>query len=417
MIDTGLIFALFALLVPCVIVVAIGLWRGRDQASLIAKQAQKAFFKQRTQELAAERDRGIINADEHAVLQLELERQLLAEVSDDTALSPRKKNVLNLLVIVALPISATVLYWQYGAWNDMQTADLQAKYLQSFAKPEAQRDPSLLPKLIESVERGVAKKPESGQHQVLAARLYMEAENYTAAAEAYAKALLQSPDSPELLALWAQADYLARDRQLTVASRQALKKSLTIDPRNTTSLGLLGLDAFISGRVLEAIDTWQQLLAVLPKGSSQANIIRDGLGRAIQVAKEQGLWDESLQPNAQAEVGAVVEALVSVSDEISIPEGGRLFVFAIGDDGMPMPLAVKSFAANALPMKLVLSDEDAMIPSRKLSAFKSVQLVARITKSGQVQPEPGDVEGRTEFISLEQAAEGTVTINVDSVLP
>jgi cytochrome c-type biogenesis protein CcmH len=165
--------------------------------------------------------------------------------------------------------------------------------------------------------------------------------------------------------------------------------------------------------MLETIDIWQKLIAVLPQGSPQAEMIRDGLSRAMQTAKEQGLYQEEATSD-------VVDINVPVTVEISadlgeIPEG-RLFVFALGDDGMPMPLAVKSLASNSLPVTVSLADADAMIPSRKISAFKTITVVARITKNGSVRAESGDVEGRTAPIALAEAQAG-VTLQIDSRIP
>ena len=236
----------------------------------------------------------------------------------------------------------------------------------------------------------------------------MEQQNYTAAAEAYRQASGLHPENAELLALWAQADYLARDRKLTVAARQALKKSLTLNPNNPTALGLLGLEAFVAGRLLEAIDTWQQLLAVLPPRSQQATVIRDGLGRAIAMARSQGLLEGELTASRSESAVTVTVQLAEALQDKDIQ--GTLFVFAKADDGMPMPLAVSRQPWTGEPLTVTLSDKDAMLPNRKLSDFERIRIEARISRSGTVSKAPGDAEGVSEWIASDSNSTITITI-------
>jgi cytochrome c-type biogenesis protein CcmH len=67
-----------------------------------------------------------------------------------------------------------------------------------------------------------------------------------------------------------------------------------------------------------------------------------------------------------------------------------VFVYAKAAQGPPMPLAVKKLKLSDLPATVVLSDNDAMIPSMKLSSFDQLILGARVSRSGKPVPQPGD---------------------------
>jgi cytochrome c-type biogenesis protein CcmH len=47
--------------------------------------------------------------------------------------------------------------------------------------------------------------------------------------------------------------------------------------------------------------------------------------------------------------------------------------------------------AADLPAELVLSDADAMTPQARLSGYETVSVSARISLSGNVSPQPGDM--------------------------
>lgn len=91
---------------------------------------------------------------------------------------------------------------------------------------------------------------------------------------------------------------------------------------------------------------------------------------------------------------------ISVDIDLQIPqkalseftEHARVFIIAKAP-GSPVPLAVKAYPVNAVPKKLVMSDADAMMPTRPLSSAKIIEVSARLSRSGDVSRETGDWEG------------------------
>ena len=71
-----------------------------------------------------------------------------------------------------------------------------------------------------------------------------------------------------------------------------------------------------------------------------------------------------------------------------------MFIFARAVSGPPMPLAVKRLTVADLPAEVSLSDSDAMMPQLKISGFEQVQLVARISRSGNATA--GEWVGRSQ---------------------
>ncbi|HEV2212231.1 MAG TPA: c-type cytochrome biogenesis protein CcmI, partial [Gammaproteobacteria bacterium] len=89
-----------------------------------------------------------------------------------------------------------------------------------------------------------------------------------------------------------------------------------------------------------------------------------------------------------------------------------LFVFALpeGAAGGP-PLAVQRFQAGALPLDVALSDQDAPIPGQSILGHAQLHVVARISRRGTPEEQPGDFVGQGEW---SRASAGMLAIVIDT---
>ena len=114
--------------------------------------------------------------------------------------------------------------------------------------------------------------------------------------------------------------------------------------------------------------------------------------------------------------GARVSGRVSLSPQLAAKAapGDTVFIFARAAEGPRMPLAIQRKTVADLPIDFVLDDSMAMSPAMKLSNFPRVVVGARISKSGNAMPSPGDLSGQLSDVKL--GAEG-LQIVIDSVQP
>ena len=105
---------------------------------------------------------------------------------------------------------------------------------------------------------------------------------------------------------------------------------------------------------------------------------------------------------------------VSAAVASKVTAGDTLFIFARAEGGGRMPLAVKRATAGELPMRFELDDSMAMMPTATISGAPALRLEARISRSGNATPQPGDLVGTSPVVK--PGARG-VAIVIDKVVP
>ena len=87
-----------------------------------------------------------------------------------------------------------------------------------------------------------------------------------------------------------------------------------------------------------------------------------------------------------------LQALVEPDDMV--------FIFARPAEGSRMPLAIVRKQVKDLPVAFTLDDSTSMSPAARLSGAQRVIVGARISKSGQAMPQPGDLQGLSEPVKV-----------------
>ena len=136
-----------------------------------------------------------------------------------------------------------------------------------------------------------------------------------------------------------------------------------------------------------------------------------------------GPVDATMQPLVHLELtvgpgGETRQTLTEIVVDVSIgPRVGAdvpVFVIARRSSTPGPPIAVRRLSAGALPMRVILTDADAMMPGRKLSDLEAVEVLARASLDGTPTAGSGDIESATVTARL-----GTdpVALHIDRRLP
>ena len=170
---------------------------------------------------------------------------------------------------------------------------------------------------------------------------------------------------------------------------------------------LLGVSQRQNDQPAEAAKTWEPLLAQVDANAATA------LRAQINAARSEA----DLPPLPEAPAADLSSALLTVVVDIApelnarLSSGDVLFVFARQAGGPPMPVAAKRVPATEFPITVALSDSDSPMPTMKLSQADNVELVARISKAGDVTAKPGDLEATPLKAEVRPGAEYSLRID------
>ena len=344
-----------------------------------------ALYQERVAELQAQREEGVLTAEQFETGRAEAARELLA---DTEGVAPGRVSSLGkaipLLAAVLVPVLGLSLYLHFGSSDKVELT-------REYSQP-----PQSLEEMVARLERAAAAQPDSAEGLYFLGRAYMAQNRPAEAARVFERAANLAGRQPELLGQWAQAQYFADDKKWSDKIQALTDEALKADPKEVTSLGLLGIAAFEGKRYQEAITYWQRLLNELPQGDKSREALEGGIERARQqLLASGGKVEEAPAAKARASIKVSVDLADAVKAQV-LP-GDSVFIFARAVSGPPAPLAVKRVTVADLPITVELGDVDAMMPQLKLSNFPEVQLMARISRAGQ--PTAGEWVGRGKPLS------------------
>lgn len=286
------------------------------------------------------------------------------------------------------------------------------------ALPPEQRA-KLLRALVKDREREVERSPQDAAAWSALARTQFEAGRVPEAVESFRRAVALQPQNADTLIDLADVLAVQADRRMTPESNELVERALAIEPTNTKALALSGIAALQGGDPARALAQWQRAIDTAPEGHPIAAELKATLDQARQMALG-GAPGQAPGGSATAPAGAgpgaapgaaaaappkangangagagAVSGRITLSPALAsrVQPDDTVFVFARPAEGSRMPLAIQRHRVRDLPLEFTLDDRHAMSPAATLSAATSVVIEARISRSGNATPSPGDLQG------------------------
>ena len=363
-----------------------------------------AVYRDQQQELEADRRAGTLSDEQYERARTELERRLLEDVAftgtptAPAAVRPASR-VPAVLVGVAVPLLAVGLYFAVGSPRALAPLALphgSASGANSGKGASAEQIEAMVAKLAERMKQ----HPDDAQGWAMLARSYAVMGRYEDSAAAYGKAVERVPDNPHLLADFADALAMARGQNLQGEPEALILRALKIDPNHVKSLALAGTIAFDKKDYTSAITYWEKMAPLVPPDSEMARNVQ----ASIAEARSLGGVPKAADKPATAPVVPVasgVSGTVTLAPALAakVAPNDTVFIFARAAEGPRMPLAILRKKASDLPLAFTLDDSMAMNPAARMSSAPQVIIGARVSKSGNAMPQPGDLQGATKPLS------------------
>ncbi|MEM9056662.1 MAG: hypothetical protein AAGD86_04245 [Pseudomonadota bacterium] len=327
--------------------------------------------------------------------------------ADSNELNRAVARTATVAVVVVLPLAALTLYQAFSNWTWEAPAA---------AAPDGA--PRSIPEMVAGLEQRLAQGGGTVEEWHMLARSYLVLERIDESVQAFARAVeLAGGGSAELKLDYADALLAADANSVTGRAGQLIEAALVQAPTSRKALWYGGSLAYPRGDFAVAAARWQTLLdGNPPPPDAMRKVLEDNIAAA---RAELGQGPE--QPESQVAGSATGAEAVAVSVALSpaladgVPPGTPLFIIArvAGQKGAP-PVAVQRRAAGELPLSVTLSDADAMLPSRRLSSFDEVEIVARLSLGGSPIAAPGDLYGTVNY---NKGTTPSVSVLIDKVYP
>lgn len=399
-----------AALTAIVLLVLLAPLLGAHRGARVSRRALNlTVYRDQTSELDAELHAGSLSAPDHDRARRELEARLLEDV-DRPALEPSRRSGRWAAVALglAVPVLALALYGVVGnpgALVGANDASPPTKHGVTQAEVEA---------MVAKLAARMREHPDEAEGWILLGRSYAALGRLDESVDAYAHAVKLQPRNADLLADYADVLGFAQGRRLIGKPEELIARALQIDPRNAKALALAGTAAYERADYKGAADYWQRILAMVPAGSDDARAILENVNDARAHAGEPplaaGASGSAATPAATRLSGTITLAPALASE--SSPDE-TVFIWARAADGPPAPLAVLRKRVRDLPVTFSLDDSMAMAPGLALSRHSRVVVGARISKSGNATPSPGDLQGQSAPVANDAH---DVRVVIDSVV-
>ncbi|MCH8530191.1 MAG: c-type cytochrome biogenesis protein CcmI [Saccharospirillum sp.] len=382
------IWFFIVMLLVAVAFLVLAVWAGHSHEARDSIAEAIDIHKSRLASLSKAHQDGELNDFEYQQFKTETERALL----EDTARETRQVSQGRLPWVVvagsALIISASS-YYLYGQWGHAEGVQVRADF-ESLSEVIQNGTEAEIERHVERTLSGYQAMLENNRDDLEGwfrlASMQMELGQYDVAQSSYEHVLTllrsgsrNAEDESAILAylgqtLWAQGE---DDAALT-----RFEQALQFHAQNTMALGFAGRLTYEGGDYEASVRYWTRLKQ-LANPEADTRLIDEFIQRAQVELEAQGI---DFDVDSLAIIRAQVRLPIAWE---GLPEEAVLFVYARAP-GERMPIVVKRLPVLERDVLVPLTDADAMGPTGQLSDYSEVEVLARVSFSGDAEQSAGD---------------------------
>jgi cytochrome c-type biogenesis protein CcmH len=274
--------------------------------------------------------------------------------------------------------------------------------------------------MVARLARKLERNPQDIAGWLTLGRSYTVLQEYPLALRAFERAERLS-DGKNADALTGEAEALALGDESELDGRAArlIERALLLAPDSGRALFLGAMVAGRRGDLPLARQRFTKILALNPPDNIRTILVQQIATLDAQLAGAdrsgtQAAAPAAAQPGVGSNAPAAVRVRVTLSPKLAAASGSSpLFVFVRNPQAAGPPLAVKRLTSR-FPQDVELTAADAMIPGRVIGAGTTVDVVARIARSGNPVGASGDPYGELTY-KVGQDGQGSLVI--DRLMP
>jgi len=353
-----------------------------------------ALGKQRQAELQQDLERDLIDESSFDQAKDEITQTLAVELNQTTdnliASNKDQKNYGSSAFVLIF-----LLIFSFGAYDA-----LSPKKIEKTDSLEQQVASLTLDESLIKLKDHLDKNPGDAKTWQMLGLTYFELDNLSESLKAYETA--HQLDSNNVRTLVEYATTLARLKEgsFTGKPTELVEKALAINPNSIDAIYLTGLIAANQQDFATAERQWKQALMLLS--------LTDPNRQAMQEMLEQ--VQSMRTPQSQStQNGLMVDVVIPEQLMGERSKDDYLMVYAKAATGMPMPISIVKIRLKDFTGRVILSDDNSVMPSRLLSQAKKIIVVARISQTGNAMKQSGDVDFASDPFQLK----GTSRILLD----
>jgi cytochrome c-type biogenesis protein CcmH len=313
------------------------------------------------------------------------------------AVLPARWSALAAAGVLLLGSALLYAHWSNWSWRGAPAAD----------SPQT---------MVARLARELEQNPQNLDGWMMLGRSYTVLQEYPLAVRAFERAdRISGGRSADALIGEAEALALMDENELAGRAGQLIERALVLEPNSGKALFFGAALAQRRGDLPLARARLAKLLTLNPPDTVRP-ILEQQLSAIDQkIAAGPAAAAPPQAAGAAGEGGsAVVRVNVTLAPALAAnAQGSPLFVFVRNPGQRGPPLAVKRLESH-FPQSVALTAADSMIPGRAFSAGQSVEVVARIARSGSPVGASGDPFGQ---VTYRVGQDNAVSLVIDRVTP
>ena len=292
-----------------------------------------------------------------------------------------------------VPLFISLCFGGYGLWGGSAglleqdaISTLKNDMLEITKDPDIARDDAMAK--FAQLEAKIAYSPNALMQM---ASIYTQLGLFDNALVSLDKAMLLSPKEPEFQVQWVYTHSLKNQGKLPVDVRQKAQSLFDADQTHYVLQNLLAIDDYFNGNYQDAVAKWESIL------------ISD---ESLTQEKQQVIQSALLKAKSLLGTAPSIETTLAVNVKLNpalfatLRGDETVFVF-VKQKGERMPLAVIKKKASECPFSVDFDSKHSMIANKPLMAGMKVEVVAKLSKTGDPLDKTGELRTNSHQFTLE----------------